>query len=457
MSLKSMHESRQNNPEPVIFPEDLLKQTEEALKALKLEQARRIEVEQENDQLRNSLQEQTELLTQLCEQSENEMPTKLSEQLLNEQEKNRQLRQQLQNVEDTAADEKKAADRRISELEADISGLQRKLEYQKFDKKAYLNGLESREQALIAGQESLEIDRADFESRVQSKAREIVQDTISDYESRKARCEAEETRFKEQQRSAEAERQEWLSAEKEKIDTEVTRQVTEYKAELDEQTAQERAEHDRQYEDRKEELEIGYKSRNTALTAKYATISGITIIVGLISGIMSIFGSVIAFTHGLLPFIIADGTEIGNWIRNNWNAIFGQAFVFPTTLLPIMQLALPLIFLIVLGIWTAFNFDERKWVICVDTVSVIIIGAGTGISAVFGKQLSEMCGINTVMLPVGIYMGYTLIRFLIETGFVDAVIEKCGNLRDRAKNLTPRDFWWTIPVGTIIALYLLFR
>ena len=457
MSLKSMHESRQNNPEPVIFPEDLLKQTEEALATAKREQKLRIQAEQRTESYKEKCRTLQRLLTELSETSDSEMPTKLSEQLLNEQEKNRQLRQQLQNVEDTAADEKKAADRRISELEADISGLQRKLEYQKFDKKAYLNGLESREQALKDGQEALKTDRAEFNSRVQSKAQEIEQATITDYEAKKAQCEAEQARLTAQQEAVEAERQEWLSAEKEKIDTEVNRQVSTHKAELDEQTAKERAEHDQQHDKREKELESNWKARNTALTAKFATISGLTVSGGLISGIVALISAVIAFAHGLLPFIIEDGKEIGNWIRNDWTAIFGQAFVFPNTLLPIIQLALPLIFLIVVGIWTALDFDERKWVVFANKLSIIAIGTGIGISAVFGKQLSEMCGINTVMLPVGIYMGYTLIRFLIETGFVDAVIEKCGNLRDRAKNLTPRDFWWTIPVGTIIALYLLFR
>ena len=334
----------------------------------------------------------------------------------------------MQDAENTAEDDKKASDRRISQLETDISDLERKLKYNKFDKEQYLKGLESREQALKDGQEALKTDKAEFNNRVQSKAQEIEQDTA-----RKAKCEAEQTRLIEQQQAVEAERQEWLSSEKEKIDTEVTRQVTEHKAELDEQTAKERAEQERQHDKREKELESNWKSRNIALTGKFATISGLTISVGLISGIVAIISTVIAFVHGLLPFIIEDGKEIGDWIRNDWNAIFGQAFVFPNSLLPIIQLALPLIFLIVVGIWTALDFDERKWVVFVDNISVIAIGTGIGISAVFGKQLSELLGLNTVMFPIAVYLLYVLIRWLWEIEAIQKPIEWWKDLESNQK------------------------
>ena len=445
MSLKAIHESKRNslesvpsNPEPVILPEHLLERLAEAQKALEREQKQRTQAEQRAKSEAEKNKTLQRLLTELSETSDSEMPTKLSEklkeqesQLSREQEQNRQLKKQLQDAEATAEEDKRASDRQISQLEADISKLERQLKYEKFDKNAYLKSLESREKALKHGQEALKSDRADFDSRVQRKAHEIEQDTIADYEARKAKCETEQTRLIEQQQAVEAERQEWLSSEKEKIDTEVTRQVTEHKGELDEQTAKERAEQKRQHDKREKELESNWKSRNIALTRKFATISGLTVSVGLISGIVAIISTVIAFVHGLLPFIIEDGKEIGNWIRNDWNAIFGQAFVFPNSLLPIIQLALPLIFLIVVGIWTALDFDERKWVVflddisVVDNISVIAIGTGIGISAVFGKQLSEILGLNTVMFPIAVYLLYVLIRWLWEIEAIQGFYEWC--------------------------------
>ena len=378
------------------------------------------DLQTENEQLRTKNRTLQRLLTELSETSDSEMPTKLSEKLKeqerllsSEQEQNRQLKKQLQDTVATAEEDKKASSRKISQLE-------RQLKHDKFDKEQYLRGLESRERELKEGQKALKVAKDDFNSRVQSKAEEIEQDTISDYEARKAKCEAEQARLIEQQQAVAAERREWLSSEKEKIDTEVTRQVTQHKAKLDEQRAQERAEQERQHNDREKELRSKWKLRDTALTAKFVTISGLTVSVGLISGIVAIISTVIAFAHGLLPFIIEDGKEIVNWIRNDWNAIFGQTFVFPNTLLPIIQLALPLIFLIVVGIWAALDFGERKWVVFADKISIIAIGTSVGISAVFGKQLSEILGLNTVMFPIAVYLLYVLIRWLWEIGAVEA-------------------------------------
>ena len=150
------------------------------------------------------------------------------------------------------------------------------------------------------------------------------------------------------------------------------------------------------------------------------SISGATVLVGFICAIVAVCSTVIAFVHGLLPFLIADGKEIGKWISSDWHSIFGRSFEFPQTLLPILQLALPLIFLIVVGIWTAFDFDERKWVVFVDELSCIVIGAGIGISAVFGKQLSWI-GLNTVMFPIAAYLLYVLIRWLWEIDAFEAI------------------------------------
>ena len=415
MSLRAMHESRrsnQSNSEPVILPENLIERLAEAQKALEWEQERRVQAEQKANSEAEKNKTLQRLLTELSETSDSEMPKKLQEQLneqgkqlSNEQKLNRQLRKQLQDAENTAEDDKKASDRRISQLEADISDLERKLKYNKFDKEQYLKGLESREQALKDGQEALKTDKAEFNNRVQSKAQEIEQDTISDYETRKAKCEAEKARLIEQQQAVEAERQEWLSSEKEKIDIEVNKRITEHKAKLD-----------------------------SELTAKFASISGITIIGGLISAVVAVCSVIIAFVHGLLPFLIEDGKEIGGWFSSNWHSIF-QSFTFPQSLLSILQLALPLIFLIVVGIWTALDFDERKWVVFADKVSIIFIGTGIGISAVFGKQLSEL-GSNTVMFPIAVYLLYVLFRWLWEIEAIQALFEGIKWLVS-----TPIDWW----------------
>ena len=433
MSLRAMHESRrsnQSNSEPVILPENLIERLAEAQKALEREQERRVQAEQKANSEAEKNKTLQRLLTELSETSDSEMPKKLQEQLneqgkqlSNEQKLNRQLRKQLQDAENTAEDDKKASDRRISQLEADISDLERKLKYNKFDKEQYLKGLESREQALKDGQEALKTDKAEFNNRVQSKAQEIEQDTISDYETRKAKCEAEQARLIEQQQAVEAERQEWLSSEKEKIDIEVNKRITEHKAKLDEQFAKER-----------DNISNYLTSRDSELTAKFASISGITIIGGLISAVVAVCSVIIAFVHGLLPFLIEDGKEIGGWFSSNWHSIF-QSFTFPQSLLSILQLALPLIFLIVVGIWTALDFDERKWVVFADKVSIIFIGTGIGISAVFGKQLSEL-GSNTVMFPIAVYLLYVLFRWLWEIEAIQALFEGIKWLVS-----TPIDWW----------------
>ena len=433
MSLRAMHESRrsnQSNSEPVILPENLIERLAEAQKALEWEQERRVQAEQKANSEAEKNKTLQRLLTELSETSDSEMPKKLQEQLneqgkqlSNEQKLNRQLRKQLQDAENTAEDDKKASDRRISQLEADISDLERKLKYNKFDKEQYLKGLESREQALKDGQEALKTDKAEFNNRVQSRAQEIEQDTISDYETRKAKCEAEKARLIEQQQAVEAERQEWLSSEKEKIDIEVNKRITEHKAKLDEQFAKER-----------DNISNYLTSRDSELTAKFASISGITIIGGLISAVVAVCSVIIAFVHGLLPFLIEDGKEIGGWFSSNWHSIF-QSFTFPQSLLSILQLALPLIFLIVVGIWTALDFDERKWVVFADKVSIIFIGTGIGISAVFGKQLSEL-GSNTVMFPIAVYLLYVLFRWLWEIEAIQALFEGIKWLVS-----TPIDWW----------------
>lgn len=422
MSLRTMHESRKNSSESrtskseqVILPEDLLKQAEEALKALKLERVQRIQAEQRANSEAEKNKTLQRLLTELSKTSDSEMPTKLSEmlkeqdkKLSNEQEQNRQLRKQLQDAEETVQASKKASARQMALLATENYDLRRKIQFEKFDKIAYVQDLESREQELKEGEEALKIDRANFNSRVQSKAQEIEQKAVSEYEAQKAQYEAEKTRLIEQQKTVETERQLWLQVEQEKIDTEVARQVEEHKVKLDEQA-----------NERQSELKHNWQLRHYALETKFATISGLTVTVGLVSGIVAIISGFLAFTHGLLPFLIKDIKTIGKWIAEDWHEIFDN-FAFLQALSPILQLALPLIFLIIVGIWTALDFEERKWVVFADEISIMVIGVGLGVSIVFGKQISEH-GVNTVMLPIAVYLLYVLGRWLWEIGAIEAV------------------------------------
>lgn len=288
--------------------------------------------------------------------------------------------------------------------------LRRKIKFERFDKIAYLQDIESRELELKEGEKALKTDRANFNRHVQDKAQEIEQAVISEYETQKARYEAEKVKLIEQQKAVETERQLWLQTEKEKIDTEVARQVTKHKAKLDKQA-----------NERQIELEKDRKLRNIALKAKFATISGLTVTVGLISGIVAVISGFLAFTHGLLPFLIKDTKAIGKWITEDWHEIFDN-FAFPQALSPILQLALPLIFLIVVGIWTALDFEERKWVVFADEISIMVVGFGVGMSTIFGKQISES-GTNTVMLPIAVYLLYVLVRWLCEIGAIEAVYD----------------------------------
>ena len=380
----------------------------------KLQQAEQMssklkQAESEKLQLQRSLQEQSKLMKLLCESSDSEMPKRLNERLnenekmlSKEKEKNEQLRKQLQDAAVSAGEDKKACDRRISRLIDEISHLERELKSNRFDKEQYLKRLERREKAVDEKSASLN-------KHIRDRADEIEKNTIAHYKAAEEALEAEKAKCIEQQRSLEAERQEWLLSEKEKINNEVEQRIKAHKAALDKQNAKERVEEDKEY-----------IAKKKALKVKYASISGVTVIGGFISAIVALCSAVIAFVHGLLPFMISDSKEIGKWISSDWHSIFGRSFEFPLTLLPILQLALPLIFLIVVGIWTAFDFDERKWVVFVDEVSCIVIGAGIGISAVFGKQLSWI-GLNTVMFPIAAYLLYVLIRWLWEIGAFEAI------------------------------------
>ena len=420
----------------------------------KLQQAEQMssklkQAESEKLQLQRSLQEQSKLMKQLCESSDNEMPKRLNEKLneqekllSKEKEKNELLKKQLQEAAVSAEEDKKSHDRRISRLMDEISQLERQLESNRFDKEKYLKSLEMREKTVAEQRDHLN-------KHIRDRAQEIEKDTIAHYKAAEEALEKEKSKCIEQQKSVEDERQKWLRSEKEKIDNEVEQRIKAHKSALDGQNAKERAEKEKEY-----------NAKKTALIVKYRSISGVTVTGGLISAIVALCSAVIAFAHGLLPFMIEDGKEIGKWISSDWHSIFGKDPTFPKPVFPVfavLQLALPLIFMIVVGIWTAFDFDERKWVVFVDEVSCIVIGSGVGIAAVFGKQLSWL-GINTVMFPLAIYLFYVLIRWLWEIDAFDAAERLLMSAANKWRELEKNEKQGFALMGFfIIAAVVLFR
>lgn len=278
--------------------------------------------------------------------------------------------------------------------------------------------------------------QSEIDEHIRSSAEAIEKDTVAHYRAAEEALEAEKAKCIEQQKSAEAERQEWLLSEKEKINTEVEQRIIAHKSALDEQNAKERAEQEKEY-----------MAKKKALTVKYTSISGVTVFGGFICAIVAVCSAVIAFVHGLQPFMIADGKEIGKWISSDWHAIFGKAPAF--SILSVLQLALPLIFLIIVGIWTALDFDERKWVVFADKISCIVIGTSVGISAVFGKQISEL-GLNTVMLPIAAYLLYVLIRWLWEIDAFEAIGRLFTEAADKWNGLEKNEKQGYALIGLVI-------
>lgn len=192
------------------------------------------QAEAEKQQLQRSLQEQSKLMKQLCESSDSEMPkklnVKLNEQeklLLKEKEKNEKLKKQLQDTAVSAEEDKKASNRRISRLIDEISQLERKLESNRFDKEQCLKSLEMRERAVVK-------KRFELDEHIRVRAEAIEKDTVAHYKVAEEALEAEKAKCIEQQKSVEAERQEWLLSEKEKIDNEVEQRIIAHKSALDE-------------------------------------------------------------------------------------------------------------------------------------------------------------------------------------------------------------------------------
>ncbi len=324
----------------------------------------------------------------------------------------------------------------------EISQLERQLESNRFDKEKYLKSLEMREKTVAEQRDHLN-------KHIRNRAQEIEKDTIAHYKAAEEALEAEKSKCIEQQKSVEDERQKWLRSEKEKIDNEVEQRIKAHKSALDGQNAKEQAEKEKEY-----------NAKKTALIVKYRSISGVTVTGGLICAIVALCSAVIAFVHGLLPFMIADSKEIGKWISSDWHSIFGKAPAFPKPAFPILsvlQLALPLIFLIAVGIWTTLDFDERKWVVFADKISCIVIGISVGISAVFGKQLSWI-GINTLMFPLAVYFLYVLIRWLWEIDAFDAAERLLTSAADKWSGLEKNEKQgYALLVVVIVAAGVMFR
>ena len=153
-----------------------------------------------------------------------------------------------------------------------------------------------------------------------------------------------------------------------------------------------------------------------------------------------------------------NGEKIGSWISSDWHAIFQQSFTLKRAIVPILQLFLPVIFLIAVGIWTTLDFEERKWVLFADKVSIIVIWSGIGISFVFGKQLSAI-GLNTVMLPIAVYLLYVLARWLFETGAIDGLANLVARLTDWWHDLEPNEKQGNVLLAAIfiIAAIMVYR
>ena len=392
-------------------------------------QAENEQLRTENQQLRNSLQ----LLTQLCNQSENETQQELLTQL-NERDKQISMLKEQNELLTKKLNEQNIAigadKERIAELEAEKNIYNSKKER-----------ILRREKSLSEQEKANDSKKAFIDEHIRAKAYEMVQDTIS---RNNRQCENEKARYMEKQKAIEAEQEEWKSAEEEKIRI----QVEEHKATLNAERAEEKRQH--------EENEC---KRDAILKAKIVSIDSFSFSCWILCAVVTIASVGISLIHGLLPVLIKDGKEIVAWIVGNWSAIFGHTFVFPNSLSPILQLIMSLICLIFCIIWTIHDIKQANY------ISITVIGISVGISAVFGKQLSELAGINTIMLPIAVYMAHMIIRFGvmivkigIKSGFFEDVGEKIGDIRYRVKHFDARIFLaWAIPIGTIIIVCVLFE
>lgn len=365
----------------------------------------------ENQQLRNSLQEQSNsynrLLTQLCKQSESEMPSELQKKLqenekklLTEQKTEQKLREKL-NKQDTAV---RACEERISELEAELKS---KDEYvSSLDRRE--KNVSSRERAVLERERAVSRKEAFLDEDIRKKAYKIEQDTIAGYEAKKAQCETDKKRII-------SKYEKLIADETNKIQAEADRQAKKRIEELEieyaakqeqletgyiekhQQLDKDIEEHTKQNEQERKNIAV----RNAAMVADNRRIGAGVFIFGLICGIVGIYSTVVAFLHGLLPTLSADARQLTAWISEGYTVI---------------KIGIPILFVIGAIVWALFDFNERRWVFFIapdeskpDKLSLIILLISVSISAFGGKWLTE-AGINTVAVPLIAYTVYFLLR-----------------------------------------------
>lgn len=326
--------------------------------------------------------------------------------------------------------------------EEEVRLLKAELEANKFDKAAYLKELEQREQDVRNNERKNNRDKAFLEEQIKSKAYELEKKTISDckneiekakklysekIEDFKKQCESEKSEVISKYEKMIREEEELIKSKSDKI-------IDEYRAELDEEHQNQQKDMDTQLKEKKKELEaenVNEKEQMESSSKRYNALrrdligkSGAVIIFCFVSAIVSLYSVVVAFTHGLLPILIPDCKKFAGWIANDWIKIFSSPFGFGNVF-AILKLLLPIIILVIIGIWTATDFDieNKQWVVLADKVSIAVFGSAVSLSAIFGVWLAKI-NINTVVLPFLIYFVY----FLIRSGFLEELFEGIGEL-----------------------------
>lgn len=321
-----------------------------------------------------------------------------------------------------------------------ISKLTEELNASKIDKAAYLKELEQREHELKNNERKNDRAKAFLEEQIKSKAYEIEKETIRKCQDEiaeiKKLCADEKTDFKKQCESEKSEviskYEKMIREEEEIIKSKSDKIIDEYKAELDEEHQNLQKDMDTQLKEKKKELEaenVNEKERMESSSKRYNALrrdligkSSAVVIFCLVSALVSLYSVVVAFTHGLLPILIPDCKEFVNWIVNDWHKIFSSPFGLGNVF-AILKLLLPIIILVIIGIWTATDFDieNKQWVVLADKVSIAVFGSAVSLSAIFGVWLAKI-NINTVVLPFLIYFVY----FLIRSGFLEGLFEIIG-------------------------------
>ena len=299
--------------------------------------------------------------------------------------------------------------------------------------KEYIKSLDSREKNLSwrekevnRREDAVYRDRKDLDELVNNKADEKVQNITEKYER-------------------------LIADEDNKIQTLAERQVAQYKLELNDRHRKHESELERKYAEKNEKLDKDIEAHNrqyeqeckklsekkALIIAKNSIIGANCIIFALIGGIMGVYSSIIAFCHGLLPIISADGKEVLGWIANNWHLMCSTPFGIGNVLSG-LRLFMPLITVAIIVIWATRDFPERKWMLFADKLSLAVLCVAISISAIGGKWLSA-AGINTLVIPIIIWVIYFLIRCGVIVFILGSIADKVGGafkgLIDHLKSL----------------------